>query len=113
MYIYFSFEILAKHAELDELRALVRFILQHSFPEINQSEVREADKILAMYDRIVRETAEMIAKWMAVGWAHGVMNTDNLRLALKYNSVKKLRYLNNFHFTALDLLRLTMVHLDS
>jgi protein adenylyltransferase len=26
----------------------------------------------------VRRTAELIAKWQAVGWAHGVLNTDNM-----------------------------------
>ena len=28
----------------------------------------------------MRRTAELVAKWQAVGWAHGVLNTDNMSI---------------------------------
>ena len=34
----------------------------------------------AMFDAIVTKTAEMIAYWQAFGFAHGVMNTDNMSI---------------------------------
>jgi uncharacterized protein YdiU (UPF0061 family) len=33
-----------------------------------------------MYARIVQESAQLVAKWMSVGFTHGVLNTDNLSL---------------------------------
>lgn len=35
---------------------------------------------LAMFERIVELTADMIAHWQAKGFAHGVMNTDNMSI---------------------------------
>lgn len=33
-----------------------------------------------MFAEVTDETAKMIAQWMAVGFTHGVMNTDNLSI---------------------------------
>ena len=33
-----------------------------------------------MFAEVCEKTAEMIAKWMVVGFAHGVMNTDNMSM---------------------------------
>ncbi len=34
----------------------------------------------ALYGEVVRRTALMMAQWQAVGFAHGVMNTDNMSI---------------------------------
>ena len=34
-----------------------------------------------MFAQIVDATAHLVAKWMSVGFTHGVLNTDNLSLA--------------------------------
>lgn len=36
--------------------------------------------ILAFVDQVIERTAKMIAQWQLVGFAHGVMNTDNLNI---------------------------------
>ena len=33
-----------------------------------------------MFSEVVEKTAEMIAGWATVGFAHGVMNTDNMSI---------------------------------
>ncbi len=44
-------------------------------------ECHEADNpILAFATKVIQNTAVMIAKWQLVGFAHGVMNTDNLNI---------------------------------
>lgn len=35
---------------------------------------------IAMFAEVCEKTAEMIAKWAVVGFAHGVMNTDNMSI---------------------------------
>lgn len=37
-------------------------------------------KTVELFKRIVQATARMIAQWMAVGFVHGVMNTDNFNI---------------------------------
>jgi len=73
-----SLEILAINGEIDQLRELVDFVLQNNFPHICDS---GEDGYLAMFQEITQRTAEMIAQWTAVGFVHGVMNTDNMSLA--------------------------------
>ncbi|ENV46896.1 hypothetical protein P255_02922 [Acinetobacter brisouii CIP 110357] len=46
------------------------------FPECLTAE----QPILAFVDQVIERTAKMIAQWQLVGFAHGVMNTDNLNI---------------------------------
>ncbi|MHA3050083.1 protein adenylyltransferase SelO [Acinetobacter sp. ANC 4641] len=46
------------------------------FPECLNAE----QPILAFVDQVIERTAKMIAQWQLVGFAHGVMNTDNLNI---------------------------------
>jgi len=72
-----SFEILAKNKEYEELKQLAEFILTNSFPDIQET---GQDGYLAMFAEVVDKTADMIARWSVVGFAHGVMNTDNMSI---------------------------------
>ncbi|XP_071804558.1 protein adenylyltransferase SelO-like [Asterias amurensis] len=72
-----SLEILAKNQEIALLRKLTDFLIAQYFAEVDMS---DADRYLAFFSEVVSETASMIAKWMSVGFAHGVMNTDNFSL---------------------------------
>jgi len=58
----------------DEVRQLADHVIAEYFPEI------PAGDYAAWFGEIVRRTAELIAQWQAVGFAHGVMNTDNMSI---------------------------------
>jgi uncharacterized protein YdiU (UPF0061 family) len=47
------------------------------FPELGEP---SRDVYVAWLKEVARRTAEMVAKWMAVGFVHGVMNTDNMSI---------------------------------
>lgn len=76
-----SLEILAKNSETSELNKLIDFILVHHFDHVKPENEDKEDWILAMFANIVDSTAHLVAKWMSVGFTHGVLNTDNLSLA--------------------------------
>ena len=38
------------------------------------------DRYARLFSEVVERTAQLIAQWQAVGWAHGVMNTDNMSI---------------------------------
>jgi uncharacterized protein YdiU (UPF0061 family) len=40
----------------------------------------QPEPYLAMFREIVERNAELIAKWQAYGFCHGVMNTDNMSI---------------------------------
>ncbi|XP_062983977.1 protein adenylyltransferase SelO-like isoform X3 [Elgaria multicarinata webbii] len=72
-----SLEILAHSGELDLLRGLLDFVIDEHFPFINMN---DSNRYLVFFSRVVSETANLIALWMSVGFAHGVCNTDNFSL---------------------------------
>ncbi|WP_434137505.1 protein adenylyltransferase SelO [Photobacterium leiognathi] len=70
------FEYLFYTQQHEQLTLLADYVIQHHFPELQQAEKPYA----AMFEQICSNTAEMIAHWQAVGFAHGVMNTDNMSI---------------------------------
>lgn len=61
---------------IDALRALVDFTVRHHYPELQDA----PNRALALLDAVVARTAELMAAWQAVGFCHGVMNTDNMSI---------------------------------
>lgn len=72
-----SFELPAARRELHLLRALADHVIAEHFPELGAP---GPDTYVAWFAEVARRTAELIARWMAVGFVHGVMNTDNLSI---------------------------------
>ncbi|PSV27379.1 YdiU family protein [Photobacterium sp. GB-56] len=70
------FEYLFYTQQHDQLRLLADYVIQHHFPECQQVEKPYA----ALFEQVCENTAKMIAHWQAVGFAHGVMNTDNMSI---------------------------------
>ena len=69
-----SFQILAARGETDRIRELMDYLITEHDPDL----VGLTDRAARWLERAVDRTADMIAQWMAVGFAHGVMNTDNM-----------------------------------
>lgn len=62
--------------QLAEQKLLADKVIEWHFPECAQAE----KPYTAMFESVVEKTAEMIAYWQAYGFAHGVMNTDNMSI---------------------------------
>lgn len=58
------------------LKVLVDFIITHHFPDC----AGRPDRYAAFFREVVRRTARLMAQWQLVGFAHGVMNTDNFSI---------------------------------
>ena len=72
-----NFQIMAAARELDNLRELADYTIRHHYPELGEP---SPAVYLRWYEEICRRTAVMVAHWMAVGFVHGVMNTDNMSI---------------------------------
>jgi uncharacterized protein YdiU (UPF0061 family) len=64
----------AFHDKPDHIRTLVDHVIETYFPEL----AGEADRPAAMLKTVVQRTANLTARWMAAGFVHGVLNTDNM-----------------------------------
>jgi len=60
----------------EQLGPLLEYTLYHHFPDFR--DLRDGAE--QMFAEVVRRSAELIAKWQAYGFCHGVMNTDNMSI---------------------------------
>ena len=73
------YEHFAHSGQHDSLRRLVDFTIATYFPELRDG-ADGRDPLHAWLAEVVRRTAATVAHWQAVGFAHGVMNTDNMSI---------------------------------
>lgn len=70
------FEHFFANDRTDELRALADHVIERFYAHCREAD----DPYLALLDEVVGRTAELVAQWQAVGFCHGVMNTDNMSI---------------------------------
>jgi serine/tyrosine/threonine adenylyltransferase len=83
-----------------ELKQLADFVIDNFYPECRDSANYAGNSYAALLEAVSLRTAEMVAKWQAVGFCHGVMNTDNmsiLGLTLDYGPFQFLDAFNPDH----------------
>jgi len=69
-----TFEFFSYRGQHERVRELADYCIAHHFPHLAGG----ADQYLAFLRETVTRTARLVAQWQAVGFAHGVMNTDNM-----------------------------------
>ena len=72
-----TFEYVATHHNAAVLSDLVAYTLSRHAPDLLDAE----HPALALLECVIDRQAELIARWMGVGFIHGVMNTDNMTLS--------------------------------
>ena len=76
-----SFEVFFYRNQFEQIRTLADYVLEHHFAELKQPEsIQQANPYLALFETVMQRTARLIAHWQAVGFAHGVMNSDNMSI---------------------------------
>ena len=70
------FEYFFYTKQLDTLLTLVNFVIDSYYPECKH----QPEPVAAFLQAITDRTAQLIAKWQAYGFCHGVMNTDNMSI---------------------------------
>ncbi|MEM9782833.1 MAG: YdiU family protein [Pseudomonadota bacterium] len=72
-----TFQYFYARKDVDALQALVDHVIQRHYPEVASSEA----PALALLQRVMARQADLVARWMGVGFIHGVMNTDNMAIS--------------------------------
>ncbi len=63
-------------SDLAGLRQLADAVIDRFYPAAREAR----NPVAAMLEEVTRRTAAMVAAWQAVGFCHGVMNTDNMSI---------------------------------
>jgi uncharacterized protein YdiU (UPF0061 family) len=74
------FEHFAANQREDELRALADYVIDRYYPACRTTERFNGNAYAAFLEAVSERTAALLAQWQAVGFCHGVMNTDNMSI---------------------------------
>ena len=72
-----TFQFFAARGETDNIRILADHVIDRHYPELKGAE----KPYLALLDAVAERQASLIARWLGVGFIHGVMNTDNMTIS--------------------------------
>ncbi len=93
-----TFQFFASRQDTDALEALMAHVIARHYPE--------ADGPETLLRAVIERQAKLIADWMAVGFIHGVMNTDNMTLSGETIDYGPCAFLDAYHpdtvFSSID-----------
>jgi uncharacterized protein YdiU (UPF0061 family) len=72
-----SFQFFAARGDTAATRRLAEYVIARHYP----AAAAAAQPFLALLEAVIERQAELIARWMQVGFIHGVMNTDNMAVS--------------------------------
>ncbi len=72
-----TFQYFAAQEDIEGVRILADHVIGRLYPELKDAE----NPYLALLEAVTVRQADLVARWMLVGFIHGVMNTDNMSIA--------------------------------
>jgi serine/tyrosine/threonine adenylyltransferase len=97
-----TFQYFAARGDLDGLRALTLHALGRHDPDLAGAD----SPALALLGRVAERQARLVADWMALGFIHGVMNTDNMAISGETIDFGPCAFIDDYHpervFSAID-----------
>jgi len=93
-----TFQFFAARQDTEALQLLTDHVIARHYPQ--------ADGPLALLDAVVAAQARLIAEWMALGFIHGVMNTDNMAVSGETIDYGPCAFMDEYHpdtvFSSID-----------
>lgn len=71
-----SFEVFYYRNQVEPIKQLADYVIERYYPDLKNL----ADPYPEFLRQVALRTAELMAQWQAVGFSHGVMNTDNMSI---------------------------------
>ena len=84
-----TFQVFAARGQLESLQRLTEYAIQRHYPE--------ADGAMGLLRAARDAQAGLIARWMSVGFIHGVMNTDNSSIAGETIDYGPCAFMDSYH----------------
>jgi serine/tyrosine/threonine adenylyltransferase len=72
-----TFQLVQAMGDVDLLRKLADHAIARHYPDL----AADAARYLSFYRAVIGAQARLVARWMLVGFVHGVMNTDNVTIS--------------------------------
>ena len=98
-----SFEYFAARHDRAAIETLTNYAIERLYPDAAQASV----PALALLAAVQEAQARLIARWMQVGFIHGVMNTDNMALSGETIDYGPCAFMDHYHpatvYSSIDL----------
>ena len=88
-----TFQYFASRQDTEALSVLADYVIARHYPAASEKK----NGYLALLDAVIEAQAELIARWMHVGFIHGVMNTDNMSIAGETIDYGPCAFLDDYH----------------
>tara|TARA_Y100001970_G_scaffold253905_1_gene329131 strand:- start:4045 stop:5493 length:1449 start_codon:yes stop_codon:yes gene_type:complete len=72
-----TFEYFASRQDWKNLKILADYAINRHYPDCNGTN----NPYLSLLEQVAEKQSKLIAKWMSIGFIHGVMNTDNTSIS--------------------------------
>ncbi|NNE52084.1 MAG: YdiU family protein [Sulfitobacter sp.] len=93
-----TFQVFAHRGETEHLQTLTNYAIQRHYPD--------ADGPMGLLRAVCAAQADLVTSWMAVGFIHGVMNTDNCTISGETIDYGPCAFMDAFHqarvFSSID-----------
>jgi uncharacterized protein YdiU (UPF0061 family) len=97
-----TFQYFAARSDVDAVRRLVDYAIDRHYPELAEAE----NRALALLEAVIARQAELVGRWMLVGFIHGVMNTDNMSISGETIDYGPCAFMDDYHpltvFSSID-----------
>jgi uncharacterized protein YdiU (UPF0061 family) len=88
-----TFQFFASRGDMDAVRHLADHVIERHYP----AAVDAPNPYRSLLDFVISRQAELVAKWLNVGFIHGVMNTDNMSIAGETIDYGPCAFMDNYH----------------
>ena len=89
-----TFQYFYARKDTQAVKMLADYLINRIYPDLQSDE----NCYLGLLNKIITGQAELTARWMAVGFIHGVMNTDNMSLACETIDYGPCAFMDRFKF---------------
>jgi len=100
-----TFQFFSAQGDIDSVKVLADYVIDRHYPEALQNS-ENTEPYSALLTSVVEAQARLIAHWMAVGFIHGVMNTDNMLVCGETVDYGPCAFMDKYHpdkvFSSID-----------
>ena len=98
-----TFQYFTSIGDTEAVKLLADHVIERHYPEVLETE----SPYRSLYATIVKQTANLVASWQALGFIHGVMNTDNMLICAETIDYGPCAFMDTYHpetvFSSIDV----------
>jgi uncharacterized protein YdiU (UPF0061 family) len=92
-----TFEYFQARGDTEGLRRLTDYAIARHYPELLDGEDAPGRPYAAFLSVVVARQADLVARWLGIGFIHGVMNTDNMSIVGETIDYGPCAFMDDYH----------------